>query len=66
MSESPIPFEQAREELASIVAQLETGGLSLEDSLALWKRGEEVAAVCTKWLDDARATLEAAMPEEQE
>ena len=39
-----IGFEEAREELASIVARLETGGLSLEESLALWQRGEEVAA----------------------
>lgn len=55
-----IGFEQAREELAEIVAQLETGGLSLEESLSLWQRGEEVAAICSRWLDEARATLDAA------
>lgn len=54
-----IGFEQAREELAEIVAQLETGGLSLEESLSLWQRGEEVAAICSRWLDEARATLDA-------
>lgn len=59
MSEVP-GFEQAREELASIVGRLEAGGLSLEESLALWQRGEEVAAVCTKWLDEARERLRAA------
>ncbi len=59
-------FEQAREELAGIVAQLEAGGLSLEESLALWKRGEEVAAVCTRWLDEARAQLNAAVEAAQE
>ena len=55
-------FEEAREELTTIVAKLESGGLSLEESLSLWQRGEEVAAVCTRWLDDARAKLDAANP----
>ena len=59
-------FEQAREELAEIVAKLETGGLTLEESLALWQRGEEVAAVCTEWLDRARETLEATQADEEE
>jgi exodeoxyribonuclease VII small subunit len=59
MSEE-LGFEQAREELTAIVAKLEAGGLSLEESLALWQRGEEVAAVCTRWLDQARETLTAA------
>ncbi len=54
-------FEDAREELTAIVAQLEAGGLSLEESLALWQRGEHVAAICTRWLDEARATLNAAI-----
>lgn len=59
MSEQ-LGFEEAREELTTIVAKLETGGLSLEESLALWQRGEEVAAVCTQWLDQAREKLNAA------
>ena len=33
-------YEQARDQLAEVVKQLEAGGLSLEDSLALWERGE--------------------------
>lgn len=59
-------FEEAREELVGIVAKLESGGLSLEESLSLWQRGEEVAAVCTRWLDDARATLDAANPNNED
>ena len=62
MSESP-GFEEAREELTSIVSRLEAGGLSLEESLALWQRGEEVASICTKWLDEARERLRVAMDE---
>ncbi|HEV8024514.1 MAG TPA: exodeoxyribonuclease VII small subunit [Candidatus Nanopelagicales bacterium] len=50
-------FEQAREELASIVASLEAGGLSLEESLRMWEQGEKAAAVCTQWLDQAREKL---------
>jgi exodeoxyribonuclease VII small subunit len=61
-----IGFEEAREELASIVARLESGGLSLEESLALWQRGEAVAAICTRWLDDARAKLDAAVAERED
>ena len=53
-------FEEAREELAEIVAKLEAGGLTLEESLALWNRGEELARVCTEWLDKAQAVLDAA------
>ena len=59
-------FEEAREELASIVARLESGGLSLEESLAMWQRGEAVAAICTRWLDEARAKLDAAVAERED
>ena len=52
-------FEEAREELAEIVGKLEAGGLTLEESLALWNRGEEVARVCTEWLEKAQAVLDA-------
>lgn len=51
-------FEAARDELAQIVSILEQGGLSLEESLALWERGETLAATCQKWLDAARARIE--------
>jgi exodeoxyribonuclease VII small subunit len=56
-----LTYEQARDELASVVKRLETGGLTLEQSLDLWERGEKLAAVCAGWLDGARARLTAAM-----
>lgn len=57
MSES-MSFEAARDELAQIVTQLEQGGESLEDSLALWERGEELAKICQTWLDQAKKRLD--------
>lgn len=53
-------FEQARDELADVVRRLEAGGTTLEESLALWERGEELATICQRWLDDARTRLDAA------
>ena len=61
-STPPVAYEVARDELASVVQQLEAGGLTLEESLALWERGEELATVCQRWLDSARTRLEAAQP----
>ena len=55
-----LSYEQARDELASVVATLEASGVGLEESLKLWERGEELAAICQQWLDGARAKLEAA------
>jgi exodeoxyribonuclease VII small subunit len=55
-----ITYEQAREELVDVVRRLETGAATLEESLALWERGEALAAVCQEWLDGARAKLDAA------
>jgi exodeoxyribonuclease VII small subunit len=52
-------YEQARDELASVVASLEAGGHTLEVSLRLWERGEELAAVCQAWLEAARERVEA-------
>ena len=46
-------YEEAREELAGVVSALEKGGLTLEESLALWERGEELAAICETWLSAA-------------
>jgi exodeoxyribonuclease VII small subunit len=56
-----LSYEQARDELASVVKRLETGGLTLEQSLDLWERGEKLAAICAEWLDGARARLTAVM-----
>jgi exodeoxyribonuclease VII small subunit len=53
-------YEEARDELAKVVSALEAGGVGLEESLKLWERGEELAAICQEWLDGARAKLEAA------
>jgi exodeoxyribonuclease VII small subunit len=58
--ETALSYEQARDELVEVVRQLETGGTTLEESLRLWERGEELATVCQGWLDGARARLEAA------
>jgi exodeoxyribonuclease VII small subunit len=55
-----LSYEQARAELASVVERLEAGGTSLEESLALWERGEKLADVCQRWLDGARERLDAA------
>ncbi|MEU4083822.1 exodeoxyribonuclease VII small subunit [Streptomyces aureus] len=57
-------YEQARDELIEVVRRLETGGTTLEESLALWERGEELAKVCRRWLEGARARLDAALAEE--
>ncbi|KKK06646.1 MULTISPECIES: exodeoxyribonuclease VII small subunit [unclassified Micromonospora] len=55
-----LSYEQARAELAQVVERLEAGGTSLEESLALWERGERLAGVCQRWLDGARARIDAA------
>ena len=55
-----LSYEQARAELASVVDRLESGGTTLEESLALWERGEQLAAACQRWLDGARQRLDAA------
>lgn len=52
-----ISYEQAREELVEVVRKLEAGGTTLEESLALWEFGEELAATCQQWLDGARRRL---------
>jgi exodeoxyribonuclease VII small subunit len=56
-----LSYEQARDKLAAVVKRLEAGGLTLEQSLELWERGERLAVVCGEWLDGARARLAAAM-----
>ena len=54
-------YEQARDELAEVVRRLEAGGLTLEESLRLWERGERLAASCEEWLEGARARLSTAL-----
>jgi exodeoxyribonuclease VII small subunit len=60
MTDEKLSYEQARTELASVVERLEAGGTSLEDSLALWERGEKLADICQTWLDGARERIDAA------
>jgi exodeoxyribonuclease VII small subunit len=64
-SPETLGYEQAREELIVIVQRLESGGVPLEESLALWERGEQLAAVCQAWLDGAKAKIDAARAKEQ-
>jgi exodeoxyribonuclease VII small subunit len=55
-----LSYEQARDELVALVQRLESGGAPLDESLALWERGEQLAAICQSWLDGAKARIEAA------
>ncbi len=55
-----LSFEAARDELVRVVAELEQGAPTLEHSLALWERGEALAARCEEWLLGAKRRLEAA------
>ncbi len=64
--DSDLSYEQARDELVEVVRRLETGGTTLEESLALWQRGEHLAQVCQRWLDGARAKLDAAAKQSEQ
>jgi exodeoxyribonuclease VII small subunit len=57
---SELSYEQARDELIRVVTELEQGSASLEESLALWERGEALATRCEEWLIGAKARLDAA------
>ena len=63
--ESTLSYEQARAELVEVVQRLEAGGSTLEDSLALWERGEELSRICRQWLEGARARLDAVLEAEE-
>jgi exodeoxyribonuclease VII small subunit len=65
MSET-LGYEQARDELLQVVQKLETGGTSLQESIELWERGEELAAICQRWLDGARARFDAAVSRDRQ
>jgi exodeoxyribonuclease VII small subunit len=62
IDETSMSYEQARDELISVVQRLESGGVPLAESLALWERGEQLAALCQSFLDGARAKMAAARP----
>ncbi len=55
-----LTYEEAREELVQVVTRLESGGASLADSMALWQRGEQLAAICQRFLDGAREQVDRA------
>ena len=55
-----LSYEQARDELIRVVNELEQGSSTLEESLALWERGETLATRCEEWLLGAKARLDAA------
>ena len=59
-----LSYEAAREELIETVRRLEAGGTTLEESLALWERGEALAKRCQEWLDGARRRLDEATGDE--
>jgi exodeoxyribonuclease VII small subunit len=65
-SSEELSYEQAREELVEVVRRLESGGSNLEESLALWERGEKLAQICQSWLDGAKKRLDAAIGAEEE
>lgn len=56
-----LSYEEARDELIKVVAELEQGSVSLEASLALWERGEALANQCETWLTGARKRLDDAI-----
>lgn len=60
-----LSYEAARNELADVVRRLEAGGGTLEESLALWERGEALVVICQEWLDGARRRLDAAASDAQ-
>jgi exodeoxyribonuclease VII small subunit len=60
MTTPELSYEQARAELAAVVEKLEAGGSTLEESLALWERGEQLADICQRWLDGARERIDTA------
>jgi exodeoxyribonuclease VII small subunit len=64
--EPELGYEQARDELIEVVRKLEAGGLSLEESLTLWERGEALAATCERQLAGARDRVEAALSRAEE
>ncbi|MDO4253274.1 MAG: exodeoxyribonuclease VII small subunit [Rothia sp. (in: high G+C Gram-positive bacteria)] len=61
-----LSYEQARQELIQVVADMESGSANLEETIALWERGEQLAARCQAWLDGARQRLQAAQEEQEQ
>ena len=62
MTEQPLTYEAARDELVEVVRRLESGGASLAESMELWQRGEKLAAICQGFLDGAKEQVAKARP----
>ena len=61
MSRQPeLGYEEARDQLVEVIRTLEAGSVPLSESMALWERGEKLAAICQQWLDGAKAKIDAA------
>ncbi|GAA3869163.1 exodeoxyribonuclease VII small subunit [Tessaracoccus defluvii] len=63
MAEEKLTYEAARDELLQVVAKLESGTLSLAESMEVWQRGEKLADLCQGFLDGAREQVSAARKE---
>lgn len=59
-ADADLSYEDARDELVTIVRTLESGGTSLAETMTLWERGEKLAAICQTWLDGARQRIDEA------
>ncbi len=66
MTDTPLSYEAARDELVEVVRRLESGGASLAESMELWQRGEKLAAVCQGFLDGAKEQVAKARPKEDQ
>jgi exodeoxyribonuclease VII small subunit len=61
-----LSYEAARDELVETVRRLEAGGTTLEESLALWERGEQLATICQQWLDGVRKRLDDTLEKDEQ
>jgi exodeoxyribonuclease VII small subunit len=57
-SAKPKDFESAIQELEQVVADMESGKLSLEASLVAYKRGMELSTFCQKTLEEAEQQVQ--------
>lgn len=57
MASQKLSYEQARDALAEVINELESGQATLGESMKLWERGEELAQICQEWLDGASAQI---------
>jgi exodeoxyribonuclease VII small subunit len=58
-----LTYEQARDELKQVVAELEQQQVDLEVSLKLWERGEALAKHCEDYLSGAKRRLDSVLKE---